>query len=103
MIIQLGDMQFNVTFGYNAISWALDWDWAEIPIFENHPALQFTGKTRELNFDGVYWNYTAEGDATEALEQIADEAKPLSLTDDLGNFYGFFVVTSLKKNEEHFL
>ena len=102
MIIQIGDHQWNVNFGYNALEWTRSYTWAGVPILGNYPNLQFTAKSREIAFSGAYWNYVADADAPADIEAIADEAKPMGMTDDLGNFYGYWVIVSITKSEEHF-
>ena len=102
MIIQLGAFQFSVDFGYNELRRIREWNWGEIPIVGSDPLLQFTGKAREIRFVGVYWNYTAEGDAPESLVNIGDTGEPFPLTDDMGNFHGYWAITSMHETEQHF-
>lgn len=102
MLIQLGQFQFSVKFGYNSLERTRQWEWSEVPIISDDPILQFSGRTREISFEGTYWEYRGDGDEVEALEQIADNASPLGLTDDRGHFYGFWVISSLSRTERHF-
>ena len=102
MLVQLGDFQFDVDFGYNELRRIREWNWGEVPIFGNDPRLQFTGKSREFRFIGTYYNYTGDGDAPADLIAIGDDKKPFGLTDDLGNFYGFWVLVSINETEQGF-
>ena len=102
MLIQLGNHQFNVEFGYNELRQIREWQWGEVSRFGQTPLLQFTGKVREIRFTGTYWNYTADGDAPADISDIADAHAPVGLTDDLGHFYGFWVIVSLHETDQHF-
>lgn len=102
MLVQLGNFQFNVDFGYNSLQKTRKWEWGAVPIIGDDPILHYSGRSREISFEGTYWTYAGEGDAPLSLEELADRAAPLGLTDDLGNFYGFWVVTEISRAEEHF-
>ena len=78
------------------------WNWDGVDIIGDDPILHYSGRTREISFEGDYWTYQGTADAPTDLETLADEAEPLGLTDDLGNFYGFWVIVSLSRAERHF-
>ena len=103
MLIQLGTVQFSANgLSYNALEKIKSWDWEPIEIIGDHPILHFSGKHHEISFEGVIWEYTAQGDPPEVLETLADKEEPVALTDDRGVFYGFFVITRISRSEKHF-
>ena len=102
MLVQLGSIQFNTNFGYDTLDNVKRWIWEEVGVINDHPALQFAGKSAELSFSGTYFNYAKSGDAPKAVEDLAEKTEPLGLTDDLGNFYGFWVITELSRAESFF-
>ncbi len=50
--------------------------------------LQFTGMSMEMSFEGIVWEYSAEGVLVLELEEIAEQVLPLAMTDDLEIFMG---------------
>ena len=102
MIVQLGQLQFDVDFGYNDLEKTRRWDWTGVPIIGDDPILHYSGRTREISFDGTYWNYIADDDTPLDLEELGDSAEPQGLTDDRGNFYGFWCIASLSRAERYF-
>lgn len=103
MIVQLGAVQFTANeLGYDTLEKVRNWEWTGVDIIGDYPILQFTGKTAELNLEGVVWTYSANDDTPKDLVDLADDAEPQGLTDDLGNFYGFWVIVSLSRAERHF-
>ena len=103
MIIQLGQHQFDTELGYETLERMSAWRWAEVPIIEDYPILQFAHKEAPtITFSGQYFNYVATGDRVESLEDLGNETEPLPLTGDDGVFYGFWVVTSLRRRESIF-
>ena len=102
MIVQLGQVQFNVDFGYEALERVRNWNWEPVEIIGDDPILHYTGRTREFSFEGTHWNYAAFADAPLDLETLGDSEEPHALTDDLGNFYGFWAIVSVTRAERHF-
>ena len=107
MITQIGDFQFQIlpdALGYNALERVRQWQWEGIPIIADDPILHFSGRTREIGFTGTYWTYQGNDDPFTAIEELADKdpPEPLGVTDDNGVFYGFWVISSLTRSEQHF-
>lgn len=102
MIVQLGLVQFDVNFGYETLEQTRRWVWSNVDVIGDYPILQFAGKTAELSFQGTYYNYVADADAPIQLEELAEAGESHGLTDDLGNFYGFWVITALSRAERFF-
>ena len=103
MLLQLGDFQFDTDLGYETLQRISEWRWAEVPISGDYPILQFAGKeTPTITFSGTWFNYDAERDRVQSLEDEANKTQPLALTSDDGKFHGFWVITSIRRNEEFF-
>ena len=93
MILQLGDLQFETDTSYDELQRATGWRWEEIPILGELPVLHFSHiEAPTLRFKGTWWNYVATGNKMTDIEDIANEKKPLYLTDDQGKAYGFWVI-----------
>ena len=104
MILQLGgEIQFSTHHSYEILSRMTAWRWEEVQIVGSTPLLQYAGKNSPtLTFSGTRWEYTAQGDAVEQFETLADSAKPFPLTGDTGRYYGLWTITELRRDEEIF-
>ena len=103
MILQIGNHQFDVDMSYETLERAASWEWGEVSIVGDYPILQNVRKhAPTLSFTGQWFNYVATGDRVQALEDMANEGEPLSVTSDQGFFYGFWVIESLQRNEAVF-
>lgn len=103
MILQLGQFQFSTQMGYETLERVSQWNWEAVPIAGDTPRLQFARKEAPtLTFSGTWWNYIATGDEVQTLEDLANETQPLALTGDNGHFYGFWVITSLRRQSAFF-
>ena len=102
-ILQIGQHQWGTELGYDQLEKISQWKWPEIPIVGSTPLLHYAGKeSPSITFEGTYFNYAAVGDRVESLEALGDAAVPHSVTGENGRFYGFFVVTNLRRLEETF-
>lgn len=104
MIIQIGSLQFETlsadAFSYHQLERNSNWKWAEVPIVESTPLLQYEGKgAPTIDFSGTLIEYHATRDRIQSIEDLADTKEPLAVTGDDGTFYGFFVIVSVRRNE----
>ena len=103
MILQIGEIQFDVDLSYQTLRRAQRWRWDEVKVQGSHPVLQYTGKESSvISFQGVWWNYRAEGDRIESVEALADAGEPLSVTGSNGLYYGLWSIVGVERNEEFF-
>ena len=102
MIIQVGSVQFDVDFGYETLELARRYNWGSVEVVGDHPNLQFTGKSMVLDFSGVRFEYGAFGDAVASLEELAERAEPVGVTDDQGSWYGYWVILEVTRLEDSF-
>ena len=103
MILQIGNFQFDIDLSYEMLARVAAFKWDEVPLIGTTPSLQYTGREAStLTFTGQWFNYREQGDRVQTLEDIAAAGEPLAVTGDTGHFYGFWVITSVGRDETVF-
>ncbi|UCQ23060.1 phage tail protein [Edwardsiella piscicida] len=100
-----GDYNFSMSGGnpLSGISRSLDGGWVEVPLLNELPLLQQTGRKLDtVTFTGRW--YSTDGEAQiENMKKIRDEAKPRTLVRGDGVSYGQYVLRAFEVKGEQMI
>lgn len=97
-MMSLGNFRFALeTAAYERLALAQSWRWPEQQRLGRDAALQFIGaNAAEIELEGViYPQFRGGPGQIEHLREVADQGKPLMLTDGIGRVWGKWVVTRI--------
>lgn len=105
VMMTLGGYQFGLnSAAFQELNRNTEWRWPSQDVFEERPALQFTGPGEDsITLPGVifpeYWGGTGQLDTLRAL---ADKGKPQTMIDGRGNVMGEWVITGVQERQSVF-
>ncbi len=113
----IGDYRFIIDKNtYDNLQRSMSYRWSAIKIINNRPAYQFLGFDEEIiTINGAVFNYkTNQGfldspvtdSGTDQISQLRQQAslkKPLRFALDDGRFLGFWVIRSIKEQQNQFI
>lgn len=97
-MMSLGEFRFALeTAAYERLALSQSWRWPEQQRLGRDPALQFVGAdAAEIELEGVIYPQFRGGlGQIEQLREVADQGKPLMLTDGIGRVWGKWVITKI--------
>lgn len=104
-MMALGEFRFALeTAAYERLALSQSWRWPKLERITRDPALQFVGAdTAEIALDGViYPSFKGGLGQIERLRAMADEGRPLLLTDGLGRVWGKWAIEKIEDSRTHF-
>lgn len=104
-MMALGEFRFALeTAAYERLVLSQSWRWPKHDRITRDPALQFVGlDTAEIALEGViYPSFKGGLGQIERLRAMADEGRPLLLTDGLGRVWGKWAIERIEDARTHF-
>ena len=96
MILQIGNLQFESDISYESIQQVMSWKWEEIPRLGTTSVLHYAHTpSPTFSCQGTWWNTDGSKSKLADIEAMGDTKEPLSLVDDAGRNYGYWIIETL--------